>query len=105
MNYKARSFFYNENMISHSSPRYEDINDVISATKFGTFNRPTNVKLFLCNRSIFEDCSKIFGNLRQFSDIFLNVREMVGNCRMRFGQSSENIQKFSENAWKSLVNC
>ena len=59
----------------------------------------TKLNSFLYDRNIFEDCSEIFGNLRQSLVIFGNFRtsskifgKLIGNVRINFGQCSETTR-------------
>ena len=67
-----------------------------------------SLKLYLnslvYHRNIFGSSSKVFGNLRQSSDIFGNSREMFGNVRLVFGTILENLRKSSESGRKSSEN-
>ena len=74
----------------------EDNNDIVCAITFTKFNCRTNLNSFLCERNIFDDCSETFGNLRQSSAIFGDLRKMIGNVRMSFGHCSENFEKSSK---------
>ena len=71
-----------------------------------------SLKLYLnslvYHRNIFGSSSKVFGNLRQSSDIFGNFRKLSENIRERssglrdnFGKSSEIFGKWSEIFGKS----
>ena len=59
---------------------------------------------FVYHRNIFGSSSKVFGNLRQSSDIFGNCRKMFGNVRLNFGTILENLRKSSESGRKSSEN-
>ena len=67
-----------------------------------------SLKLYLdsmvYHRNIFGSSSKVFGNLRQSSDIFVNCRKMFGNVRLAFGTILENLRKSSEGGRKSSEN-
>ena len=65
----------------------------------------------LYHRNIFRSSSKVFGNLRQSSDIFVNFRKFSENVRERssglwnnFGKSSEIFRKWLEIFRKSSKN-
>ena len=65
------------------------------------------LNLLVYHRNIFGSSFKVFGNLRQSSDIFVNFREFSENVRERspdlrdnFGKSSESGRKSSENHQK-----
>ena len=68
-----------------------------------------SLKLYLnslvYHRNIFRFSSKVFGNLRESSDIFGNSRKMFGNLRLafgkKFGKSWEIIGRWSEIFGKS----
>ena len=47
------------------------------------------------HRNIFGSSSKVFGNLRQSSEIFGKFRKMFGNVRRAFGTILENLRKTS----------
>ena len=66
-----------------------------------------SLKLYLnslvCHRNIFESSSKVFGNLRQSSDIFGKFRKFSENVRERSSairDNLENLRKSSENHQK-----
>ena len=67
-----------------------------------------SLKLYLnslvYHRNIFESSSKVFGNLRQSSEMFGNVRKMFGKVRLLFGTILENLRKSSESGRKSSEN-
>ena len=52
------------------------------------------------HRNIFGSSSKVLGNLRTSSEIFVNSRKMFGNVRLVFGTILENLRKSSENHQK-----
>ena len=59
------------------------------------------------DRNIFGSSSKVFGNRRQPSVIFDNLRkcsEMFGNVRATFGEILENLRKSSKSGRKSSEN-
>ena len=96
---KMKDFYPYKNVPSHVKINVtcEYINDVICVAKFGPFNCWTNLNLFLFDRNIFEDCSEIFSNLRQSSNILGHFRKMTRNVRMGIVQSLENAPKSSRN--------
>ena len=54
------------------------------------------------DRNIFGSSSKVFGNLRQSSVVFVNFRIMFGNVPATFGQILENLRKSWESGRVSL---
>ena len=65
--------------------------------------RGITLNLLVYHRNIFGSSSKVFGNLRKFSEIFGNFRKFTENVRERssglrnnFGKSSEIFGKWSE---------
>ena len=50
----------------------------------------------LYHRNIFRSSSKVFGNLRQSSDIFVNFRKFSENVRECFSGLRNNFEKSSE---------
>ena len=68
------------------------------------------LNLLLYDRNIFGSYSKVFGNLRQSSTVFSNLRKFSENVRQRscdlrtnFGESSEIFGKWSEIFGKSSI--
>ena len=56
------------------------------------------------HRNFFRSSSKVFGNLRQSSDIFGNSRKMFGSVRPAFGTILKFLRKSSEGGRKSSGN-
>ena len=49
-----------------------------------------NLSSLVYHRNIFGSSSKVFGNLRTFSETFGNSRKMFGNVSLAFGTILEN---------------
>ena len=60
------------------------------------------LNLLVCLRNIFGSSSKVFGNLRKFSEILEKCWERSSGLRKNFGKSSEIFGKSSENTVISM---